>query len=55
MASGPVLVAIRTLAEGEQTPELPAAVHREVRQLLGQTVSGVLGRRPRLLNYVDER
>lgn len=31
----------------------PAAVRAEVRAILGQTVSYVLGRRPRLLGYVD--
>jgi DNA repair protein RecO (recombination protein O) len=54
-ASGPALVALRTLAEGDAPPELPGAVRGEVRQLLGQMVSSVLGRRPRLLKYVDER
>ncbi len=54
-ASGPALVAMRTLTEGDATPELPAAVRGEVRQLLGQIVSVVLGRRPRLLSYVDDR
>ncbi len=46
---------LRALAEGDETPELPATARTEVRQLLGQTVSGVLGRRPRLLWYVDGR
>ncbi len=54
-ASGPALVAIRALGEGADVPELPAAVRGEVRHLLGQTVSCVLGRRPRMLNYVDGR
>jgi DNA repair protein RecO (recombination protein O) len=53
-ATGPALVCLRQLAEGAE-PELPDAVRTEVRQLLGQTVSCVLGRRPRLLGYVDER
>lgn len=43
--------ALRELAKG--VPELPAAVRREVRQLLGLTVSAVLGRRPRMLAYLD--
>jgi DNA repair protein RecO (recombination protein O) len=55
VASGAVLVALRALAEGDVNPELPAAVRGEVRNLLGQTVSCVLGRRPRLLAYVDGR
>ena len=54
-ASGPALVSLRELAEGAATPELQAEVRGEVRQLLGQTVSCVLGRRPRLLGYVDGR
>jgi hypothetical protein len=33
--------------------ELPAAIRGELRSLLGQTVSFVLGKRPRLLGYVD--
>jgi DNA repair protein RecO (recombination protein O) len=49
------LGSLRALAEGGAAPELPAAARSEVRQLLGQTVSGVLGRRPRLLWYVDGR
>ena len=53
-ASGAALSAMRALAEGDATPELPTAVRGEVRQLLGQTVSCVLGRRPRLLGYVDD-
>jgi DNA repair protein RecO (recombination protein O) len=54
-ASPAALGSLRALAEGDAVPELPAAVRGEVRQLLGQTVSGVLGRRPRLLGYVDGR
>ncbi len=54
-ASGPALVCLRELAAGAAAPELPAAVRTEVRQLLGHTVSCVLGRRPRLLGYVDGR
>jgi DNA repair protein RecO (recombination protein O) len=37
------------------SPEVPQGVFGEVRQILGQTVSCVLGRRPRLLGYVDAR
>ena len=33
----------------------PRGVSGEIRQILGQTVSFVLGRRPRLLGYVDAR
>lgn len=53
-ASGAALVCLRALSEGV-APELPEAIRGEVRQLLGQTVSCVLGRRPRLLGYVDGR
>jgi len=52
-ASGPALAALRALAAGGA--DLPAEARTEVRQLLGQTVSCVLGRRPRMLNYVDGR
>ena len=41
--------AVRELAAGAGA----VAVGREVRQVLGQTVGFVLGRRPRLLGYVD--
>lgn len=34
-------------------PQLPTSVRNEIRQLLGHAVSTVLGRRPRLLNYVE--
>lgn len=37
----------------EHAFELPPAIRREVRAILGQTVSYVLGRRPRLLGYVE--
>jgi len=43
--------ALRRLSQGE--PDLPGGVRREVRQLLGLTVSAVLGRRPRMLAYLD--
>jgi DNA repair protein RecO (recombination protein O) len=49
--TGPAWATLRGLARGE--PAVPAAARREVRGLLGQTVSAVLGRRPRLLGYVD--
>ncbi len=45
------LAALRGLAAGE--PTLPPAARSEVRQVLGQAVCAVLGRRPRLLEYVD--
>ncbi len=54
MVSGEALVALRTLNEGGE-PMLPAEAWVEVRQVLGYAVSCVLGRRPRLLNYVDGR
>ena len=44
-------LALRRLAEGQRA--LPVAVRIEVRQVLGQTVSAMLGRRPRLLGYLD--
>ena len=42
---------LRALTGGAAT--LPSAVRREVRQVLGQTVSYVLARPPRLLRFVD--
>jgi DNA repair protein RecO (recombination protein O) len=49
--SAAALAALRGLAAGE--PTLPPAARPEVRQVLGHAVSAVLGRRPRLLGYVD--
>jgi hypothetical protein len=49
------LARLQSLSEGDATPELPAGERVEVRQVLGHTVSTVLGRRPRLLGYVDAR
>lgn len=49
--SGQAWTALRSLANGELT--LPSVVRAEIRQVLGQTVSAVLGRRPRLLGYLD--
>jgi DNA repair protein RecO (recombination protein O) len=52
------LAAMRELADaaGRGTPPDPAAAaNGELRPVLGQTVSYVLGRRPRLLGYVDGR
>jgi DNA repair protein RecO (recombination protein O) len=49
--SGSGWAALRGLAGGMTT--LPATARAEVRQVLGQTVSAVLGRRPRLLGYLD--
>ena len=45
------------LAERESHPVVPdlAPVRRELRSVLGQVVSTVLGRRPRLLGYVEGR
>jgi len=50
-AAAEALAALRGLADGGG--ELSPGVRREVRGLLGQTVSYVLGRRPRLLGYID--
>jgi DNA repair protein RecO (recombination protein O) len=56
LASGSALTALRGLADGGALPDpLPSGVRAEVRRLLGQAVSCVLGRRPRLLGYVDDR
>ena len=50
--SGAALAALRELTgEGEQ--ELAPLVRGELRQLLGPVVSFVLGRRPRLLGYIE--
>jgi DNA repair protein RecO (recombination protein O) len=54
-ASGSALVCLRALGEAGAAAELPDAARAEVRGLLGHTVSCVLGRRPRLLGYVDGR
>lgn len=43
--------ALRALAAGGA--ELPAEQRLEVRQVLGQTVSSILGRRPKMLAYLD--
>lgn len=52
--SDAALVALRDMTEGgEAGPELPPPVRGELRQLLGQVVSFVLGRRPRLLGYIE--
>jgi len=49
--SGAAWAALRDLNEGRS--ELPSGVRREVRGHLSQTVSFVLGRRPRLAGYID--
>jgi DNA repair protein RecO (recombination protein O) len=49
--TAPAWAALRGLARGE--PAVPAGVRREVRALLGETVTAVLGKRPKLLGYVD--
>lgn len=46
--------ALGQLAGGSSPLQLQGIARREVRQLLGQTVSFVLGRRPRLLAYIDK-
>lgn len=51
LVSGDALRALRGLNAG--FAELSFPVRREVRQILGQTIASVLGRRPRLLGYVD--
>jgi DNA repair protein RecO (recombination protein O) len=52
------LAALRNLTAAAESdtpvsPAVPADVRGELRQVLGQAVSYVLGRRPRLLGYVD--
>ena len=52
------LAALRDMTEAAESDnpvsvELPVAIRGELRPVLGQTVSYVLGRRPRLLGYVD--
>ncbi|MBX9626333.1 MAG: DNA repair protein RecO [Gemmataceae bacterium] len=47
------LNALRGLVAGADPGSLPAAAGAELRPLLGLWVSTVLGRRPRLLGYVD--
>lgn len=50
------LATLRSLATESDTAlslVVPMPVRGELRQILGQTVSYVLGRRPRLLGYVD--
>ena len=56
--SAPAWAALKALrpdstAAREPMSPLPPAVRREVRQVLGQTVGFVLGRRPRMLSYLD--
>jgi DNA repair protein RecO (recombination protein O) len=48
------LSALSAAADGRDPPApFPPHVRREVRAVLGQTVSFVLGRRPRMLAYLD--
>ena len=47
------LGALRVLTDGTGLPAPPIPVWAELRQLLGQMVSFVLGRRPRLLGYIE--
>jgi DNA repair protein RecO (recombination protein O) len=56
--SAPAWAALKALRPDSTAPRepvspLPPAVRREVRQVLGQTVGFVLGRRPRMLSYLD--
>jgi DNA repair protein RecO (recombination protein O) len=55
--SAAALEMLRELTADEQRPPRPvlSTVSGELRQVLGQTVSYVLGRRPRLLSYLDAR
>ena len=52
-ADVPALEALRGLTETGPKPDI-AAVRGELRSLLGQIVSFVLGRRPKLLSYLEE-
>jgi len=55
--SDPAWAALSALSAGaddrDPPPIIPPAIRREVRAVLGQTVSFVLGRRPRMLAYLD--
>lgn len=56
----PVFAMLREMTEALETNRpatrsIPPGICEEIRQVLGQTVSFVLGRRPRLLWYVDGR
>ena len=56
--SAPAWAALKALRPDSPAPRepvspLPPAVRREVRQVLGHTVGFVLGRRPRMLSYLD--
>jgi DNA repair protein RecO (recombination protein O) len=53
--SGSAWQTLRALAtaDARTVPELVASGRAEIRGLLGQAVSAVLGRRPRLLSYLD--
>ncbi|MDY3562778.1 DNA repair protein RecO [Gemmata sp. JC673] len=55
MVSGDALLCIRDLTERGAEAALPGGARAEVRQVLGYAVSCVLGRRPRMLTYVDAR
>lgn len=47
------LTAMADRADDRNPPPAPPVIRREVRAVLGQTVSFVLGRRPRMLAYLD--
>jgi DNA repair protein RecO (recombination protein O) len=51
--TGSAWAALQGLLVGRDAGPMPAGVRNEVRQVLGQSVSYVLGRRPRLLGYLD--
>ena len=56
--SAPAWAALKALRPDSPAPRepvspFPPAVRREVRQVLGHTVGFVLGRRPRMLSYLD--
>jgi len=56
-AAGLSAMRMLTEADNESGPafDLPDAVNRELRPVMGNTVSHVLGRRPKLLSFVDAR
>jgi hypothetical protein len=51
--TGSAWAALQGLLVGRDAGPMPAGVRNEVRQVLGQSVSYILGRRPKLLGYLD--